>query len=387
MTTVRILERLIGFNTVSHESNLDLIEYARSLLAEAGTRVDLVHDGTGRKANLYATVGPQDKSGVLLSGHTDVVPVEGQNWSVPPFEATCRPGCVYGRGAADMKGFVACALRAMVAASERTLRTPLHLALSHDEEIGCVGVRSLIAALEDAPFRPAMCIVGEPTSMEVATGHKGKLNLVAECTGVEAHSAYAPKVVNAIHLASELVALIRRIQGDLINDREKHDHAYEIPHTTLHVGRINGGTALNIVPKSCRLDFEIRNLGRDDPEKALEEILEGADRITAVARSFHSSSGIRIKQAGSYPALDTDEDEPVVGIARELSGSSRLLKVSFGTEGGLFNAVLGIPTVVCGPGSMEQGHKPDEFVATDQLERCDALLDALICRLEAGIQR
>jgi len=384
VSTAEILKRLIGFPTVSHESNLDLIGYAREMLEQAGAAVELVYDKPRSKANLYATVGPRDKPGVLLSGHTDVVPVEGQDWSVKPFEATEKDGKVYGRGAADMKGFVAAALRAAACASRRELATPLHIALSHDEEIGCVGVRSLIGVLADAPFRPAMCIVGEPTSLAVVTGHKGKANAKVECVGCEAHSAYAPKAVNAIHLATDLVSAIREIQARSA-EAGPRDEAYEIPYTTLHVGIVRGGVALNIVPKSCLLDFEIRNLAGDGADLYLDRVREEAGKIVERARPIYPGADIRLEQVGGYPGLETDGRDAVVRLGHGLAGENPTRKVAYGTEAGLFSGELGIPTIVCGPGSMEQGHKPDEFVTLEQLDRCDAMLDRLLDRLEKGI--
>ena len=224
----------------------------------------MVSDATGAKANLYATIGPADRPGVMLSGHTDVVPVDGQAWTHPPFALTRRDGRLYGRGAADMKGFVACALAAALRAARRRLRAPLHLALSYDEEVGCIGVRRLIDVLAEAPVRPAFCIVGEPTSMAVATGHKGKTALRATCVGREAHSALAPLAVNALHLGCDLVAAIRARQAEIAASGAR-DGDYDVPYTTLHVGRMSGGTALNIVPNRCEVEFEIRNLAADDP--------------------------------------------------------------------------------------------------------------------------
>lgn len=384
MNSLTILERLLAFPTVSRESNLQLIAYARTLLSESGVECTLVRDETGRKANLYATIGPSDRPGVMLSGHTDVVPVDNQDWTVEPFALTQRDGRFYGRGAADMKGFIACALNAARMAAGSKLSTPLHLALSHDEEIGCIGVRRLIEVLEAAPVRPLFCIIGEPTSMAVAIGHKGKTAARAVCTGREAHSALAPLTVNAVHLASDLVGELRRIQ-DEIAEHGRRDDDYDVPYTTLHVGRIAGGVALNIVPNRCEVDFEIRNLAGDDPQAILARIRAGAERIAAQARRRVPEAGIDIEVTNTYPGLDTPADAQVVGLARSLAGASQTTKVAFGSEGGLFSGRLGIPTVVCGPGSMAQGHKPDEFVSAEQLARCDAMLAALLDRLKAGL--
>jgi acetylornithine deacetylase len=382
METLDILERLVTFPTVSHESNLDLIAFAREFLAGCGAACVLVHDESGRKANLFATIGPKDRPGVMLSGHTDVVPVEGQAWSVDPFAATRRDGRIYGRGTTDMKGFLASALHAAKLASARPLATPLHLALSHDEEVGCVGVRRLIDLLEEAPVRPTFCIVGEPTSMAVATGHKGKTGLRATCIGREGHSALAPLALNAVHLACDLASAIRAKQAE-IEGQGARDGDYDVPYTTLHIGRIQGGVALNIVPNRCDVEFEIRNLAEDDPAAILAEIRTAADNIIREAQAIAPEAAITFAITMAYPGLATPPDAEVVSFVKSLTGANGTIKVAYGTEGGLFSERLAIPTVVCGPGSMAQGHKPDEFVTEEQLARCDAMLAALLDRLAA----
>jgi acetylornithine deacetylase len=379
-----ILERLIAFPTVSRDSNLGLVRWVGERLAEAGVDSAMVGDATGAKANLYATIGPADRPGVMLSGHTDVVPVDGQAWTRPPFALTRRDGRLYGRGAADMKGFVACALAAALRAARRRLRAPLHLALSYDEEVGCIGVRRLIDVLAEAPVRPAFCIVGEPTSMAVATGHKGKTALRATCVGREAHSALAPLAVNALHLGCDLVAAIRARQAEIAASGAR-DGEYDVPYTTLHVGRMSGGTALNIVPNRCEVELEIRNLAADDPGALVDGLRRDAARIAEAARRQAAEADVRIEVENSYPGLGTPPDAAVVAFVKSLTGANATTKVAFGTEGGLFSERLGIPTVVCGPGSMAQGHRPDEYVTEEQMARCDAMLDALLDRLAAGI--
>ena len=259
MTTIAKLDRLIGFDTTSRHDNRALIDWIAEILRPLGAEVVIVPDETGGKANLYATIGPRDRAGVLLSGHTDVVPVDGQDWTVPAFRMTEKDGRYFGRGTTDMKGFIAAALTAAEAASRRDLTTPLHLAFSYDEEIGCVGVRSLIEMLRKAPFRPAFCIVGEPTQMAVATGHKGKTAIEVECIGLEGHSALAPFAMNAIYMATDLITAIRAEQQRIAGDGAR-DGDYDVPYSTLHTGRIAGGGALNIVPNSCRFAWEIRNV-------------------------------------------------------------------------------------------------------------------------------
>lgn len=384
MNTVDILEKLISFDTVSHRPNLDLMEWVRDRLAEAGVEATLIPDESGKKANLYATVGPKDVPGVMLSGHTDVVPVEGQAWTRDPFRMTEEGGRYYGRGSTDMKGFCASALAVALKAAKRDLRTPLHLAFSHDEEVGCLGVRSLIDMLDGAPVRPAMCIVGEPTSMQVATGHKGKTALRATVTGREGHSALAPLALNALHLGADFVTAIREVQADVAANGTR-DGDYDVPYTTVHVGKMQGGVQVNIVPNACVLDFEIRALAEDDPQTLIATLKARAEAIVAPLRTEFPEAAIEIEELWNYPGLGTPSDAGVVNFVKGLTGANGTIKVAFGTEGGLFSQRLGIPTVICGPGSMAQGHKPDEFVSAEQLDRCDAMLAALVERLEAGL--
>ena len=379
-----ILDRLLAFDTVSAKPNMALMEYVRDLLADAGIEAVLIPDAAGGKANLWATVGPADIGGVMLSGHTDVVPVEGQAWTVPPFALTEREGRYYGRGSADMKGFVACAIAAMLKAAARPLKVPLHLALSYDEEIGCMGVRSLIDMLAGAPVKPAMCIVGEPTAMQVATGHKGKVALRATCVGREGHSALAPMALNALHLAADFVNAARRVQARLASEGVR-DGDYDVPYTTVHVGKMQGGVQVNIVPNAATIDFEIRSLAQDDPEAIIAELRAEVVAILDPLRETFPEADIAIERLWDYPGLGTPSDAGVVNFVKSLTGANGTMKVAFGTEGGLFDARLGIPTVICGPGSMAQGHKPDEFVAVEQMARCEVMMDALIARLEAGL--
>ncbi|MGH1571209.1 acetylornithine deacetylase [Methylobacterium sp. P31] len=316
----------------------------------------------------------------MLSGHTDVVPVTGQAWTGNPFRLRVEAGRAYGRGTADMKGFVAAALALAIRASDRELAVPLHLAFSHDEEIGCVGVRSLIDRLAGRGVRPHLTIVGEPTGMRIATGHKGKLAARATCCGVGGHSALAPKALNAIHLACDFVGALRARQ-DALAESGARDPDYDVPYTTIHVGLIGGGTALNIVPSQCTVDFEIRNVAADDADAILGQIMEAGEAIAAQRRERFPEAGIVIEPQNAYPGLSTPSDSEAVAFLAELVGSSQTHKVAFGTEGGLFASRLGTPTVICGPGSMEQGHKPDEFVTLAQLAACDAMMDRLLDRL------
>jgi acetylornithine deacetylase len=379
-----ILERLLAFDTVSSKPNIALMGYVKGLLEPAGLQVMLVPDASGGKANLFASAGPEGMAGVMLSGHTDVVPVEGQVWTMPPFALTEADGRYYGRGAADMKGFVACAVEAMLDAARRPLKVPLHLALSYDEEIGCMGVRSLIDLLAAAPVKPRFCIVGEPTGMQVATGHKGKVALRATCTGREGHSALAPMALNALHLAADFMGAVRRLQAELAATGLR-DGDYDVPYSTLHVGKMAGGVQVNIVPNHAVLDFEIRSLAGEDTSALIARLEAEAEAVVLPLRGEFPEAAIKVERLWDYPGLDTPTDAGVVNFVKGLTGANGTIKVAFGTEGGLFDARLGVPTVICGPGSMMQGHKPDEFVTVEQIERCQGMLGSLVGRLEAGI--
>ena len=381
-STPDILARLVAEPTVSRASNLALLDYVEELLRPVGARIERFSHPDGSRANLWATIGPDGPDGVVLSGHTDVVPTEGQNWSTDPFTLTERDGRFYGRGTADMKGFVAAALRAALVASTRWLSTPLHLALSYDEEIGCIGVRGMIEALARRRERPALCIVGEPTGMRIATGHKGKIALRACCHGQEGHSALAPKALNALHLGAAFVTALQARQEEL-SITGGRDTAYDIPYSTIHTGMMRGGTALNIVPNLCEIDFEIRNIAEDDPEQILSAIAADARAIARPYRNRFPMACIEIERISGYPGLNTPPDAPVIQLLKGILDDEGSIKVSFGTEGGLFDQSLGISTAICGPGFMDQGHKPDEFVSAAQLKECDAMLTRLIGHLEA----
>jgi acetylornithine deacetylase len=377
MNSAQILERLVSFPTVSRDSNLSLIEFVRECLTACGASTRIYMDVGGRKANLFASIGPAEQRGILLSGHTDVVPVDGQKWSTDPFELRERGERLYARGSSDMKGFLACALHAARRAAEAPLRMPLQLAFSYDEEIGCLGVRSLIDDMAGWSHLPRFCIVGEPTLLRPAVGHKGKTAFTATCHGRAAHSANPGLGVNAIHMAADLIGRIRERQAGIAQSGLR-DATYEVPYTTLHVGVIRGGTVLNIVPSRCELEFEFRNIPDEDAPK-----LTAALRTDAAAIAAKCGTGIDLDINHEYPALDTPPTAEVVELAGELTGNREPIKVGYGSEAGLFSGQLGIPTVVCGPGSIDQAHKPDEFVAREQLQACDAMMDALIARLRA----
>ncbi|RMR14407.1 Acetylornithine deacetylase [Pseudomonas amygdali pv. ulmi] len=379
---LEILKRLIAFDTVSSEPNMALIEYVRELLASKGIESLIVNDETGKKANLFASTGPRDVPGVLLSGHTDVVPAAGQAWTMPPFQATLRDGRIYGRGTCDMKGFIALAIDAMLDAADMTLIRPLQLALSHDEEIGCVGVRRLLDVLHLAPVRPFLCVVGEPTLMQFAVGHKGKASYRTFCRGQEAHSSLAPRAVNAIHLASDFIAELRKSQMQ-IEQQGARDEGYDIPYSTVHIGRIDGGKALNIVPNLCTMEFEYRNLPGDNPDVLLEQLRERAEVLVREAKQLSGVAAIEIEVMNEYPALETHPSVEAVRMLHAFAEpGTQHIKVSYGTEGGLFAGRLNVPVVVCGPGSIEQAHKPDEFIEESQMNAGERFLQTLLGSLK-----
>ena len=374
-----ILADLIGFDTTSRNSNLELIRYVEDYLSQHGVQSTLVHDDSGHKANLYATIGPAELGGVMLSGHTDVVPVDGQRWASDPFVLERIDDKVFGRGSADMKGFIACVLEwvpEMVAAS---LATPIHIALSYDEEVGCIGVRRLLDLMEKMPVVPSMAIIGEPTNMEIVVAHKGKRGIRVNVRGASAHSAYPTEGVNAIEVVAQLIAHISEVQQD-IERNGPFDPGYRVPHTTLHVGTVRGGTALNIVPNECSFDFEIRHLPEHEIDPLIDTVQRYAtDNLEPTMRLKNPDCGIDFTELFGYPALFTAPDAPVVAFVRSLLEYDRAVEqISFGSEAGLFSRRIGIPAVVCGPGSILQAHRPDEYVSIEQLETCRTMLRRLV---------
>lgn len=378
LSSIELITKLVEFDTTSYLSNLGLIEYVREYLDHYGVESELVFSEDKTKANLYATIGPKDKPGILLSGHTDVVPVIGQNWSTEPFQVVEKEGRLLGRGTADMKSFIAVALAFVPELLTSQLHTPVHLAFSYDEEIGCVGVRRLLTMMEGMPVRPAMCIVGEPTNMHVFHAHKGKESMRVKVTGHEAHSSIPDSGVNAIDYALELMNLIRRIARDI--EREgPFEEGYNVTYSTVHIGRIKGGAAVNIVPKHCEFDFEIRNIPDHDPRPILDQIISYARQtLEPQMKAVNPGCGFEFESIGDYPGMFTSPDEAVVAFVKSLAETEETSKTSFGTEGGLFSGQLGIPTVVCGPGNIEQAHKPDEFIEMEQVQRMERFMRRLI---------
>jgi acetylornithine deacetylase len=371
-----MIRQLVSFDTTSRESNLALIEWVAGYLREHRIESRLTFDDTGRKANLFATVGPQIDGGIVLSGHTDVVPVDGQNWNSDPWQATQIGDRLVGRGVCDMKSFIAIALALVPEMTQRKLERPLHFALSYDEEVGCIGVRRLIADLANVGCTPGGCIVGEPTGMELVVAHKGKRSYRCRVRGFEAHSALTPSGVNAVEIACEIVAYLRGMSKRR-REHGRFDHDYDVPFTTVHVGTIKGGTALNIVPRDCEFVFEFRYLPFDDPDALLQELQGFAARFLPEMHAVAADTGIVFEQLSELPGFDTGSASAIAELGRCCNHGTAVNKVSFGAEASLFHNA-GIPAILCGPGHIAQAHQPNEWVTLDQVLRCEAFLRRLI---------
>jgi len=374
-----LIRRLVGFDTTSRDSNLALIDFVQEYLESWDIACERVYDGEGRKANLYATIGPADIGGILLSGHTDVVPVDGQAWDTDPFAVTEHNGRLFGRGTSDMKSFIAVALALVPEFLERKLKTPVHLAFTYDEEVGCIGVRGLIATLRDRPVRPKACIVGEPTLMQPVIAHKGKRSLRCRVHGLESHSALAHQGVNAVEAAAEIVAFLKAMARRK-RDQGPFDPAFSPPYTTVHTGVIHGGTALNIVPRACSFEFEFRNIPADDPSLLLGEVKRYAETLMPEMRAVGNATGIAFDELNAVNGLDIAPDHPLVQLAQSLTGANDVGKVSFCAEAGLYQDAE-IPTVICGPGSIEVAHKPNEYVTLGQVRQCESFMRRLMDHL------
>jgi acetylornithine deacetylase len=377
-----MIDRLIAFDTTSRNSNLEIIHFIRDYLKDLGVESEVIGGEDPAKANLYATLGPSDRPGIALSGHTDVVPIDGQDWASDPWAVVEKDGKLFGRGTCDMKSFVAVALTFAPRFLERELSVPIHYCFSYDEEVGCLGVRPMLARLAELPVRPRLAIIGEPTDMKVINAHKGKLSYRARLRGFECHSSLAPQGVNAIEYAAKMVVKLNEMARRKA-EQGPFEADYDIPHTTVHTGVIEGGTALNIVPKDCSFEFEFRHLPADDPQALLAEIQRYASEVLEPEmRAVQPDTGIAFEFLSAITGLDTPADHEVVQLAKALTGANATSKVAFGTEAGLF-AENSIPAVVCGPGSIEQAHKPNEFVTLEQVALCEGFMERLAERLAA----
>ena len=377
MRALDLVKTLIGFDTTSRGSNLALIGFARDLLEAQGARCRLTPDASGAKANLFATFGPEGDGGFVLSGHTDVVPVDGQDWSSDPFKPEVRDGKLYGRGACDMKGFVGVALSLAPEIAKAKLKRPLHFALSYDEEVGCVGVTGLLDDLKKAGIKPALALVGEPTLMKIVGAHKGGAKMTTRCCGREHHSSAPEKGANAVMMAGEFVAMLDDVWQGL---RADPDPRFDPPHSTVQATVIEGGTAVNILAREAEVTWEYRCLPDRDPEKILKTVRERTDNnLLSKYRARAPEAKFETRVHAQYPGLKMDEDSPAVRLARELTGANQVDAVSYGTEAGHFQA-YGIPAVICGPGSIEDAHRPDEFCALSELEACEKFLRKVIAK-------
>jgi acetylornithine deacetylase len=377
-----ILADLVAFDTVSRNSNLDLIDWVERHLAMQGIASRRFPDETGQKAALFATIGPARSQGYVLSGHTDVVPVDGQDWSSDPFALRVENGRAYGRGAVDMKGYLACCLALVPEMLAAELVRPIHLAFSYDEEVGCVGVRPMLRWLDGQEVKPLGAFIGEPSNMQVVIGHKGKRSARIIVTGTSAHSSLAPTAVNAVHYGARIVSRIADIAARLESEGAR-DALYDITHSTGHVGVLHGGEALNIVPDRCEIVFEFRTIGEDDPDALMEEVRRYAlEELQPQMKAVDTRAHIEMDVFAGFAGLDTPPQAGIVSLAKHLSGRNDHSKVAYGTEAGLFTAMAGIPAVVMGPGSIGEAHKPDEFIELSQLEACLAMLGRLVahCR-------
>jgi acetylornithine deacetylase len=375
-----MLARLIAFDTTSRDGNIPLIEFAEAYLEDWGIKSLRVDYEAGKKTNLYATIGPDISGGIVLSGHTDVVPVDGQNWSSDPFTLVERDGKLYGRGTADMKGFLATALALVPDFKAAKLKVPIHLALSCDEEVGCLGVRPLVAYMKEHLPRPKAVIVGEPTSMKVVNAHKGAHTFSTEVLGHEAHSCNPHLGVNAILVAGELLTEIGRLAAEM---RERGDPSgrFAPPYTSVHVGLIEGGTAKNIVPRRCSFKWETRLLPGSDPDEVPEKFNRFARTLEPRMRTVAEDAGIRTERTNAVPGLRPEQDSPAELLALHLAEANGSEAVSYCTEAGLFQE-SGIPSIICGPGSIDDAHKPDEFIDISEMQKCETFMKKLIahCR-------
>lgn len=378
--TIETLRTLVAFDTVSANSNIALIDWVANRLSEHGVKVMVQHAPEPGKANLFATIGPEDKPGIMLSGHSDVVPVAGQAWSSDPFVLTERDGSLHARGSADMKGFIASVVEAVPRMRAAQLATPIHIALSYNEETNMSGMRQLAAHLAEAPVKPSACIIGEPTSMRVIVANKGAAGYRVRVGGHSVHSSLRDSGVSAVEVAARVIAQTQSMQARM-REAARHD-GFEFPHTSIHVGRIQGGTAHNITAKDCEFLLEIRALPGATAAELLAELRSWCEReLLPGMLSVSPDCFIRFEEIFDTPALDERGNRYLAQAITPLCGHSVVGRVSFGTEAGILQGI-GVPTIVCGPGRIAVAHQPDECVEIEQLAQCDAFLDTLIARLE-----
>jgi acetylornithine deacetylase len=379
-TTADMLARLVAFDTTSRNSNLALIEFVREYLDAHRIPYRISTDISGEKANIHAIIGPHGPGGIALSGHVDTVPVDGQAWSADPFALRRVDDRLFARGSADMKGFVSACLAAVPDLKARNLARPLHLFISYDEEVGCHGAQRLIQDLDESGLKPALCVVGEPSGMQPILAHKGKLNLRVRVRGLTGHSSEPGKGVNAIQAAGEAIAYVATEARRLASEGP-FEEGFDPPHTTIHVGTIQGGTILNIIPERCEFVMEWRNIPGDDPTRHVERMQTFvAANIEPAMHRVSRSTGFDFEVLTQMPGLSLDADHALAAIVKQITGSNSTGKVSYGTEGGYYQDI-GIPTIICGPGHIAQAHQPDEWIAQEQLDACDTFIRRLVDRV------
>lgn len=381
--TIEWVKKLVDIDTTSRNSNLGLIELIRDYLRSLGLTPILTFDSGGGKANLFCSIPDAQgavSGGIVLSGHTDVVPIDGEDWHTDPFRATLADGRIYGRGTSDMKGFIGTVIGAVPSALTKQLRVPLHIALSFDEEVGCLGVPVLLEDIARRDIRPLGCIVGEPTCMQLVVAHKGFSAYCCTVRGVAAHSSLPHIGVSAIEYAAEIMVYIREL-SERLRVRGAVDTAFDVPYSSINMALVTGGEAINIVPKSCRLDFTIRTLPDVDPESIFNEIFDQArTAVLPEMKAWSEESAIEFKRLVQVPGLRPDIDSAVFKLMRRLLGATTS-KVAYGTEAGLFQ-LAGVPAVVCGPGDIQRAHRANEYIEVNELASCERVLASLIQSLE-----
>ncbi len=377
MNSEKLLSKLISYPTISETSNKEIIDFISSYLLRFGIKSKKI-EGNHSQYNLYCRIGPPTEGGIMFSGHTDVVPVEGQKWSKKPFKLTSVKNKLYGRGTSDMKGFIAVVLSIIPKIKIKELKKPIHLVFSYDEEIGCVGIQKLIPFFKKISPKPKFCIVGEPTEMKLINQHKGKKNFSVIFNGLESHSSLINDGVNAINYSAEFIKYLETIQNSL--KKKNCEKSFYPEYPTINVGTISGGVAVNIIPNKCEIEFEIRDTPKLNTRKLLKKIEVYLKKLQNKMKKKSPLCSIKITQKNNFPPLKTNQNKEIISLCLNSLKANSLNTVSFGTEAGVFND-LGFQTVVCGPGSIKQAHKPDEFIEKKQMVECHFFLEEIVKKL------